>query len=158
MIEIVRLNWLPAYVTVSQCDWWWPWLQQYDGDDDDLNLYTIFKTSTPRKFAYFWQIERDKVNKIFLVTFFCRRRPWYLSSLLMEETTTPTIDDDSRERRRLKRRGASRVGCIYRIQQRRRRPRLRWWWCCGGEQIAVMMTITSQFLWTKMLTFVDLRV
>ena len=26
------------------------------GDDDDLNLYTIRKSSTSRKFAYFWQI------------------------------------------------------------------------------------------------------
>ena len=155
MIEIVCLNWLPAHVTVSQCDGWWRWLQQYDGDGDDFELVYNPKPSTPRKFSYFNKLSETKLTRYFLVTFFCRRRRWYLSSLLMEETMTTTIDDDSRERRRLWRRGASRVGCVYRIRQRRRRPR--WWWC-GGEQIAVMMTITSQFLWTKMLTFVDLRV
>lgn len=118
-----------------------------------LNWYTILKPSIPIKFSYFWQIERDKVNTIFFSDIFLP------SSSLVPKLPIDGGDDYHNNRRRFPREttasGQERVESAVRI--RRRRPRLLWWWC-GGEQVAVMMTITGQFLWTKMLTFVDLRV
>lgn len=62
--------------------------------DDDFELVYNLKPSTPRKFAYFWQIERDKVNTVFFSDIFLP------SSSLVPKLPIDGGDGDQNNRRR----------------------------------------------------------